>query len=560
LIIMRALIAALVAAGCAGPQAIDRVRFHNRAAVWAVNDRKPIARPAERRLLERLYHYDALVHDRVVQATELRHHRRALGVNALDEVPDSTWFTNRIGVRRVSIAELRQGPNRGPGPMARKPWTIVSGKESGVAPGFLIEDGAGDRHLLKFDLARGPETETGAHIIVHRLLWALGYNVPEDRLVWLRRDELVLSGAAEITDGLGKARAMTEADVEATLAIAHIGEDGRIRGLASKLVPGEPLGGIPDRGVRADDPNDLIPHQRRRDLRGLQPIAAWLKHTDIKEGNTLDVWANDPERPGERYVVHYQLDFGKALGVIARVSYWRSDGYARWIDFREMATTAVTLGLRKRPWDGIESPRIRGVGLIRSDRYDPGSFVIRAPWQPFVDADRFDKLWGARLLMRLSPAHIRAAVEEAGYSDPRATPYLTRILIERQRKTARYWFRRVNPLDGFAVSPAAKGHRLCFDDRMVVHGLEPAAILARTRYTAAAHDQGGRPTGWRARRWVSHEGRVCTDGLEPSPSPEGYTIVAIETERPRASYRPILVHLARAPDTGELRIIGIRRQ
>ena len=35
----------------------------------------------------------------------------ALNVNTIDEVPDSSWFTNRIGHRAMSIAEIVRGPD-----------------------------------------------------------------------------------------------------------------------------------------------------------------------------------------------------------------------------------------------------------------------------------------------------------------------------------------------------------------------------------------------------------------------------------------------------------------
>src|SRR5918994_7088242 len=34
---------------------------------------------------------------------------RAVNVNTLDEVPDSSWFTNRIGQRPMSAAEVARG-------------------------------------------------------------------------------------------------------------------------------------------------------------------------------------------------------------------------------------------------------------------------------------------------------------------------------------------------------------------------------------------------------------------------------------------------------------------
>ena len=37
---------------------------------------------------------------------------RALNVNTVDEVPDSSWFTNRIGRKEMSAADIARGPDR----------------------------------------------------------------------------------------------------------------------------------------------------------------------------------------------------------------------------------------------------------------------------------------------------------------------------------------------------------------------------------------------------------------------------------------------------------------
>src|SRR5688572_28858272 len=37
---------------------------------------------------------------------------RAANVNTIDEVPDSSWFTNRIGRRAMTIEEIVKGPNQ----------------------------------------------------------------------------------------------------------------------------------------------------------------------------------------------------------------------------------------------------------------------------------------------------------------------------------------------------------------------------------------------------------------------------------------------------------------
>ena len=41
---------------------------------------------------------------------------RARNVNTIDEVPDSSWFTNRILAHPLSTAELVRGPLTGSGP------------------------------------------------------------------------------------------------------------------------------------------------------------------------------------------------------------------------------------------------------------------------------------------------------------------------------------------------------------------------------------------------------------------------------------------------------------
>ena len=56
--------------------------------------------------------------------------------------------------------------------------------------------------------------------------------------------------------------------------------DGSMRATASRYVDGEPVGPFRYYGTRTDDPNDVIDHEQRRELRGLRLFAAWLNHDD----------------------------------------------------------------------------------------------------------------------------------------------------------------------------------------------------------------------------------------------------------------------------------------
>ena len=59
---------------------------------------------------------------------------RAQNVNTIDEVPDSSWFTNRAGSFSLTDVDVARGPDTTTGPAPGR-WTVVSGK-SEVRPGF----------------------------------------------------------------------------------------------------------------------------------------------------------------------------------------------------------------------------------------------------------------------------------------------------------------------------------------------------------------------------------------------------------------------------------------
>ncbi|HMG55806.1 MAG TPA: hypothetical protein VK601_20040, partial [Kofleriaceae bacterium] len=113
---------AAAAAGCASSPPVPPVRFANAPPVLAIDDRLDVpAQPESREFYVNVYHWDALLQRRIERGLELPRPQRALGVNALDEVPDSTWFTNRIGVRSMSLAELANGPLTIESPELHKP-------------------------------------------------------------------------------------------------------------------------------------------------------------------------------------------------------------------------------------------------------------------------------------------------------------------------------------------------------------------------------------------------------------------------------------------------------
>ncbi|HTE50525.1 MAG TPA: hypothetical protein VK698_06640 [Kofleriaceae bacterium] len=545
-------------AACGGASPAGQLRFHNQAPIRVVNDRKNLdKKPDEAVFYKALYHFDGFWHKRIDRWMKMPRVQRAQSVNSLDEVPDSTWFTNRIGARDLSLDEIRSGPNQTGTPEDHKPWVIKSSKVGGVTVGFVIVDQRGVKYVLKFDDPVGPEMETAADVVLQRLLWACGFNVPEDYIVHFRREDLVRAPDASIKDPMGNETPMTEKFIDMQLAKINVGKDGSIRGLVSQFIPGVPIGGYKRDGVREDDPNDTIPHQLRRETRGLYAINSWLDHTDMKEDNTLDTYIEDPRNPDVHYVDHYLIDFGKGLGTQGYLNQRRWVGFTYLVDFGQMAASLFTLGLYHRPWEGRTSPDILGVGILESEKYDPSSWKTYTPsYFPFHDHDRFDGFWGAKILIRFTREQIRLAVEQGQFSDPRAVPYLTETLIQRQRKTARYWFALVNPLDRFEVSRGDRGARLCFEDLTVRYKLDGEP----THYSARAFDYDGQALDWTGRAVPGPDGRACVEGVRPAASHDGYTVIELRTERRGADLPPTLIHIAaERRGGGRLRVIGLRR-
>ncbi len=530
-----------VALGCSGPGAVGSIRFAKARPVWRVDDQAPLAAaPRTTHYYPALYQLDSAFARRAPRAMELRADKPVLDINSLDEVPDSTWFVNRIGARDLTVEELKRGPNLESSPFDHRPWTIIGTKLGGNALGFRFEDALHRKFLLKFDAKELPELETGAHIIAHRLLWALGYNVPQDHVGYIRRSDLVIGGKAA-------KQGLDDAKLDEALKSVYVREDGQVRVLASLFIPGTPIGPWPQEGVRKDDPNDVIPHEQRRSLRGQYPIFAWLDHTDMKDDNSLDTFDHG-------HVTHYLLDFGKALGVMGTSEPDEANGHRRRWDLPAAMVDLLSLGLHTHPWEGIRQPQLRGVGLYDVEHFDPaGWFPVFSYW-PLLDKDRFDAFWGAKLMMRFKPHELAAIVDEAQLSDPRAAKYLVDTLMYRQRITARYWFDRVAPLDAFTIDASSPQPTLCFTDLTLFYLLRDST----TTYAIDTFDQAGNATGFAASAPAGAKGRTCS-AIPLAPGPDDYTIVRLRVRRDQHEMPPVIVHVARVAGQ-KLEVIGLRRR
>ena len=388
-------------------------------------------------------------------------------VNTLGEPPDSAWFTNRHGLQhRMTREELQRGATQQP-PIP--PFTVVGGKAEGITPGFRMKDAKGREFFIKVDPKSNPEMATGADVIVSRFMYAIGYNVPENYIVRARLSDMRLSDKAEITTAEnGRPRKMVWSDFQAIVkAIPHY-SDGSFRIMASLKVAGEFVGPFHYQDARTDDPNDLVPHENRRDLRGLYVIFGWLNNTDARAGNTYDVIVHEG---GLSFIKHYLIDFGSALGSDGDSPKDARFGHEFMIAKpREALRSIATLGFAPRRWERIHYPNLPAVGKFSAEAFDPDRWASDYPNPAFLSRQPVDDFWGAERVMAFSTDDIHAIVETGQFSDPSAVEYLTSVLVERRDLVGRRFFGKVLPLDNFRI----QNDELQFDDLAFQHELRPA--------------------------------------------------------------------------------------
>jgi hypothetical protein len=385
-------------------------------------------------------------------------------INTLGEVPDSEWFTNRHAQHRMSRSELQQGP---PAEAPVPPFTVTGSKHEGITPGFKMRDARGRQYFVKTDPIGNPEMATGSDVIVSRFLFAIGYNTPKNDAVDLKISDLKLSNKATIKTPGERSRPMIRNDVEQMVnQIPHY-PDGSFRIMASLAVPGEPVGPFQFEGTRQDDPNDIVPHEDRRDLRGLYVFSAWLNNTDAKAENSLDVLVSEE---GISFVRHYLLDFGSALGSDGDFPKDPRLGHEYMVPkLLDAVKQIVTFGMPPAPWEQAHFPKLPAVGNFESQVFDPDSWKPDYPNPAFIRRLPDDEYWAAKQVMAFTDDDIRAIVEAARFTDPRSTDYIVTTLAERRDKIGRTFFSKVLPLDHFRV----ENNELMFEDLAVRYRFQP---------------------------------------------------------------------------------------
>lgn len=485
----------------------------------------------------------------------------AINVNSLDEVPDSSWFTNRESdadpdADELSLSACEKAQLLDPDTAADATWIIDKGKPNGSSPGFRVNIAGKGKYLFKAEPKDQPEHPSAASVVGAAVYHVAGYNTSCEQIIYFKRSLLKLTPGLKTIPNFGDAKVFDQKALDKVLDDCPK-RDGLIRIQASAWLPGYLLGPFRYKGTRADDPNDVVPHENRRELRGGRMLAAWIDHFDAREQNSMDSWiVPKGEKNAEAsrgHVVHYYLDTSDALG-----SEWdwneisRRLGYSYIADWGQIVTDFVTLGIPTRPWDRVHLVRGREIfAYFDVDNFVPEEWKNEYPNPAFSRMTERDAAWMARILAHLTPGRVWQLAKMSDFTDPGAVVYLGNLLEGRLEKILARYLTRLSPIGDVHVEG---GDRLCGVDWAQRRSVREAAAF---RYAAQLSTGPDVPVTPRERGAICATlPHVAQDGGVPDDAPERYVGVTLSDGVARG---PLVAHLYDLGPARGYRLAGVER-
>ncbi|MEO7037942.1 MAG: hypothetical protein ABI548_28505 [Polyangiaceae bacterium] len=485
----------------------------------------------------------------------------ATNANSFDEVADSAWFTNTLGAHDLSLEELKAGACQPSELLAGESapdgaWTIDKGKANGASLGFRVNIKGKGKYLFKTDPKGQPERATAASVIGAAAYDAVGFYTSCEQVVYFKPSVLKLTPGLRYENNSGIERDFDKKALQGVLDEAtKRGEFVRMQ--ASAWLPGQLIGPFRYEGTRCDDPNDVIPHEDRRELRGGRLLAAWINHFDAREQNSMDSWLADagktaPESsPG--FVRHYYLDTSDSLG-----SEWDWDGISRrmshsyLLDWGDIGYDFITLGIPTRPWERLKrTPGHEKFGYFDIDSFVPEDWKNEYPNPSFSHMTERDGAWMTRILARFTPEMVNALADIGRFSDPSDTAFIANVLNARLHKILDRYLTRLSPLTDVRVQGDTE---LCAFDLAHYRQLRSDGEF---RYSA-------RQSGGAALAAEPRPGHlVCVnvphrafDAELRADAAERYRVVSISNG---VSPGPLLVHMYDLGAGHSFRVVGLER-
>ncbi len=489
-------------------------RFAADPPVTAVSDTAPIPMPAKLDPLKEVYYTDAYVRRPIVLAMDPEIPVESGDVNALDEVPRSSWF---------------DPPDARPDGPPVLPLSPLGAPES-KQPGLAVTDARGLRYELRRDSKERPELVSASAAVSSRLLGAIGYRTAEVHVVSV--------APGDIKEGN---------DTPAQEAVADLLREGspptgdRYRMRATRWPVGIDLGPTPVAGVHPGDDNDKVPHAERRTLRAIGLPLYWMGLRRLPPYALRDVYVGDP---GKGHLLHYVVAMDDAFGAeaVGREAEARLGGEGKYLD--ENALTAlITLGLRRRTAPSVQT---RWLALGEFQDVDaPETFTTSPPYEP---ADRLrpaDAYWMGKRLAAVPAETITAALASGRFSDVTARARAAEVMEARRNRAIAWAFSQVTPAEVERVEPA----RLMLRDQANSRKIK---ALAAPRYAVTFLDDHGDTV---APAIVVPVPDAAVSIPIPPGVPDYLVVRAIALREGGKAPRPVEVHVFK--DSSGIRVLGV---
>ena len=414
-------------------------------------------------------------------------------------------------------------------------------------PGVTARDARGETWFLEFDPTYYPEGATAAVMMASKIFWALGYNQVESSLTTFDPRRAEFDPKATIKRPNGKRTPFERDDLAEILEKVARNPDGTYRVVAGRLLPGKILGNFRYEGTRPDDPNDLVAHEHRRELRALRVFGAWTNLTDLKAANTLDTLIDEN---GRSIVKHWLQDVGSTFGMCNDRYEWDLS----WEHFYQGDTTMkrlLSFGFALSPWQTVDYVENPSIGKFEGDRFDPRTWRPQTPTTAYMELRDDDAFWAARRVAAFNREMIAAVVHTGQFSDPTAEAALVEILLKRREKILQTYLTAVNPV----VSPRLRDRELTFANAAV----DADVASAPRQYRAAWFEFDNATDGLRA---VGESTSAVTTLVAPAGLPTALgSFVAVQITADGSEHEswrvPVTAYFRRQADGWKL--VGLER-
>ena len=271
-------------------------------------------------------------------------------------------------------------------------------------------------YFIKFDPARQSRDGDRRRGDLHQFLHALGYHVPENYIARSAPTTFVSAAAQRYEARTARPRDRPVRPRVGAVRSARK-EDGTYRVVASKALPGTPVGQFRYHSTRPDDPERHLRMNTGASCAACRVFAAWLNHDETRERQLRSIRR---DAKGRQIVRHHLIDFGSTLGSGSTAP--RSPAPATSTSGRHgRRHHHAHLRLVRSALDRGEVPRPAPVGRFEAayftpERWKPNTRSRRSKMRPD------DGFWAARLLAAFDDELIPRGGEESANSAIRTPP------------------------------------------------------------------------------------------------------------------------------------------